>query len=144
MNLTTHLSAVHRHCDDSFAALEQAVRQQDWAGADALCASFCEEMAQHFADEENRLFQALEAATGMRGGPTAVMRYEHEQMRELMEDLNRDLLQRDARGVAATCDTLLVLMQQHNMKEENILYPMCDSRIPDAASLLQELRHVTP
>ena len=53
-------------------------------------------------------------------------------------------LQRDARGVAATCDTLLVLMQQHNMKEENILYPMCDSRIPDAATLLQELRHVTP
>ena len=26
-------------------------------------------------------------------------------------------------------DTLLIMMQQHNMKEENILYPMCDQHL---------------
>ena len=30
--------------------------------------------------------------------------------------------------------SLLIVMQQHNMKEENILYPMCDDSL-DAANL---------
>jgi iron-sulfur cluster repair protein YtfE (RIC family) len=32
----------------------------------------------------------------------------------------------------------MMLMQQHNMKEENILYPMMDRCIPDEAAKLQQ------
>ena len=35
--------------------------------------------------------------------------------------------QDDYLGIA---ETLLIMMQQHNMKEENVLYPMCDQHLP--------------
>ena len=35
-------------------------------------------------------------------------------------------------------DTLLIMIQQHNMKEENVLYPMCDQHLTDDASSLLE------
>ena len=37
-------------------------------------------------------------------------------------------------------ETLLIMMQQHNMKEENILYPMCDQHLAEEAEeLVQQL-----
>jgi hypothetical protein len=40
------------------------------------------------------------------------------------------LAARDARRIRTVPPTpLLILMQQHNMKEENILYPMCDNAL---------------
>ncbi|TRZ68118.1 MAG: hemerythrin domain-containing protein, partial [Rhodocyclaceae bacterium] len=35
-------------------------------------------------------------------------------------------------------ETLLILMQQHNMKEENILYPMCDQALAAQVEQLSE------
>ena len=37
-----------------------------------------------------------------------------------------DIAQRDADGFLGNSETLNTLMQQHNMKEESILYPMTD------------------
>ncbi len=37
-------------------------------------------------------------------------------------------------------ETLMVLIQQHNMKEEQILYPMADNAIPDSASLVERMQ----
>ena len=37
-------------------------------------------------------------------------------------------------------ETLLIMMQQHNMKEENILYPMCDQHLTEELpAVLQHL-----
>ena len=33
-------------------------------------------------------------------------------------------------------ETLLIMTQQHNMKEENILYPMCDQHLADVSEAL--------
>jgi iron-sulfur cluster repair protein YtfE (RIC family) len=30
---------------------------------------------------------------------------------------------------AGNAETLLIMMQQHNVKEENVLYPMCDQHL---------------
>jgi len=72
------------------------------------------------------LFPAFEAVTGMTAGPTQMMRYEHAQMRELIEQMQSTQQRREKNAFAGVAETLLVMMQQHNMKEENILYPMCD------------------
>lgn len=90
------------------------------------------------------LFPAFENATGMTQGPTQVMRMEHGQMRELTEQMNQALAAQDADAFAGAAETLLILMQQHNMKEENILYPMCDQALAGqvdtlAAELQQRL-----
>jgi hemerythrin-like domain-containing protein len=130
MSLPTQvLPAHHRHCDDLFVAAEESAQRGDWAAAAPAFARFHAQMQAHFDAEENLLFPAFEAATGMRGGPTQMMRHEHEQMRSLLTQLADACTAHDGEAYAGVAETLLMLMQQHNMKEENILYPMCDQAL---------------
>ena|SRR5450759_495705 len=126
---TQVLPAHHKHCDDLFVAAEESVRRGDWAAAAPSFERFHDQMKAHFEVEENMLFPAFEAATGMSAGPTEMMRYEHEQMRSLLAQLAAACAARDGEGYAGVAETLLMLMQQHNMKEENMLYPMCDQAL---------------
>ena len=126
---TQILPAHHRHCDDLFAAAEESAQRGDWAAAAPAFARFNDQMKAHFEAEEGLLFPAFEAATGMSAGPTQMMRHEHEQMRSLLSQLDAACAARDGEGYAGIAETLLMLMQQHNMKEENILYPMCDQAL---------------
>ena len=119
----------HRHCDDLFVAAEESAQRGDWAAAAPAFARFHEQMNAHFEAEEALLFPAFEAATGMSGGPTEMMRYEHDQMRTLLAQLAAACEDHDGETYAGVAETLLMLMQQHNMKEENILYPMCDDTL---------------
>ncbi len=126
----------HRHCDDLFVAAEDAVQRADWAAAARAFEHFHDQMKAHFDAEEGMLFPAFEAATGMSAGPTQMMRYEHEQMRTLLARLAAACEDHDSESYAGVAETLLMLMQQHNMKEENILYPMCDQSLGDDAERL--------
>jgi hemerythrin-like domain-containing protein len=119
----------HRLCDRYFAAVEQAVADSSWEKAGAEFGRFQEAMQKHLDIEESLLFPAFEERTGMRMGPTQVMRGEHAQMRELMAAAGAALEERDADEYAGYAETLLIMTQQHNMKEENILYPMCDQHL---------------
>ena len=65
-----------------------------------------------------------------------VMRGEHEQMRALVSQANDALAVRDKGQFLGLAETLMMLTQQHNMKEENILYPMMDQCIPQEAAKL--------
>ena len=116
----------HRHCDDLFAAAEQAMSGNDLEIAATAFARFQTAMLAHFAAEENTLFPTFEAKTGISMGPTQVMRLEHAQMRSLLEAAGVALLAGDADEYLGQAETLVIMMQQHNMKEENVLYPMCD------------------
>lgn len=119
----------HRHCDDLLAAVEQAVGGRDVDAARRAFDSFRAAMLAHFQGEEEILFPAFEAATGMTQGPTHVMRMEHEQIRQLLEEGLASLDESNVDAYLGVTDTLVVMMQQHNMKEENILYPMCDQHL---------------
>jgi hemerythrin-like domain-containing protein len=119
----------HRRCDDLFADAEQAVARKNPAAAKAAFDHFRIATLAHFAAEEQTLFPTFEAKTGMTMGPTQVMRMEHTQMRALMDDAATALARGDADDYLGLTETLLIMMQQHNMKEENILYPMCDQQL---------------
>jgi hemerythrin superfamily protein len=119
----------HRHCDSLFAAAEEHAQRGDWARAMPAFAHLHAQMNAHFEAEEGVLFPAFEAATGSSAGPTRMMRHEHDQMRALLSELGAACAARDAEAFAGVSETLLMLMQQHNMKEENILYPMCDQAL---------------
>ncbi len=121
----------HRRCDDLFAEAEQAVAKKDFELAQAAFGHFRSAMLAHFAGEENTLFPTFEARTGMSMGPTQVMRMEHVQLRSLMDDGMAALQAGNADDYLGLADTLVIMMQQHNMKEENILYPMCDQHLSD-------------
>lgn len=124
--VSTYLSADHKHCDDMFSEAENAVADNDWAQAETLFAAFVAATRRHFAREEDILFPAFEARTGMSSGPTEVMRAEHADMNELLHKLENSLQSRDRERFLGQSETLLMLMQQHNIKEEQILYPMAD------------------
>ncbi len=131
----------HRQCDELFAAIEQAVEAQAWDRAADGFAGFAKSMRQHFDAEEAILFPAFEARTGMTMGPTAVMRSEHAQIRELLEAAAEAIAVHDADEYSGYAETLHIMTQQHNMKEENVLYPMCDQHLEaQSAALVMQMR----
>ncbi|MBI1990651.1 MAG: hemerythrin domain-containing protein [Betaproteobacteria bacterium] len=124
--LTAPLVADHRHCDGLFATAEDAAQRTDWAACRERFDAFRAAMLQHFEIEENVLFPAFEQATGMTMGPTATMRSEHAQMRDLLENMTAVIAAGRRDDYLGLSETLLLYMQQHNLKEENVLYPMSD------------------
>ncbi|HEY9145786.1 MAG TPA: hemerythrin domain-containing protein [Thiobacillus sp.] len=120
------LGSDHRACDDLFASAETAAAQKNWDSARSLFERFQTAMAHHLAMEEDVLFPAFETRTGMRAGPTQVMRMEHEQMRGLLQDMASAVAACNQDGYLGLSETLNMLMQQHNLKEETMLYPMSD------------------
>lgn len=136
--LSHYLSEEHTVCDDDFAEAENAVAAANWGAADRAYGDFRAAMRRHFSHEEEVLFPAFEARTGMAGGPTEVMRNEHQQMNNLMDGMTTALTQRDKDGFLGLSETLLMIMRQHNMKEENILYPMADQALAGEGEKLLE------
>lgn len=134
----------HRGCDAQLASIEAHVQKARWDEAGSAWRQFEATMRCHFGREEELLFPSFEAATGMTQGPTVVMRMEHEQMRGLFATLDDAVRGRDGKRFLAMADTLMVLVQQHNMKEEQILYPMCDRMLPDAAGIVAQLERRQP
>lgn len=132
------LAADHQHCDGLFADAEAAT---DTEAASAF-ARFVQAMQHHLAMEEQVLFPAFERASGNQMGPTRVMRMEHEQMRELFGQMSTALASGDRNAFGGLSETLLILMQQHNLKEEQILYPMSDRALGDAAPLIQRMQAI--
>lgn len=135
-SLTTCLGRHHRECDALLADAESAVAQADWTLACVRFGAFRAELEAHFTAEETELFPRFEAVTGMRDGPTRVMRGEHAVMRESLARIAEALAGQDADEFAGEVETLFVLLQQHNVKEESVLYPMCDQRLAAEAQTL--------
>jgi hemerythrin-like domain-containing protein len=132
----------HRACDERFAAAEGAAADGDWTRATADFAAFRSAMDRHFALEEETLFPAFERHTGVTAGPTEVMRAEHAEMRELFERLAAAAAARDADEFLGLAETLNLLVQQHNMKEEQVLYALMDESLGgEADGLLAALAH---
>jgi hemerythrin-like domain-containing protein len=135
-DITDFLARDHRACDALLAEVEHAVNKGDWEVASTQFVRFQNALFSHFAAEESVLFPLLEKQTGMYRGPTQVMRGEHAQMRLLLSAAASSLAERDADDYAGHTETLFIMMQQHNVKEENVLYPMCDQYLADQLDVL--------
>lgn len=141
-NIKEFLTNDHRECDEAFAVMEDAVSEGS-DGAHAKFEKFYDDLNNHFSMEETVLFPAFEAATGMAEGPTKVMEMEHEQMRELLAKLRAALEGKDKEKFFSVSETLMILMQQHNMKEEQMLYTMAEQYLgDDAEHIVSRMRSV--
>lgn len=138
------LGSDHHACDNVFASAEEAVARKDWDSARSLFDRFQAAMARHLAMEEDVLFPAFESRTGMSGGPTGVMRMEHAQMRDLLQAMAKAVATGNQNGYLGLSETLNMLMQQHNLKEENMLYPMSDRVLgAERAAVIQSMEAVS-
>lgn len=123
--LAEFMTADHKACDDKFALAEQAAYASDWQQAESAFSAFRAAMAHHFHMEEDILFPALLAAGGP-AGPVQMMIMEHSQMNSLLDNMATVLAAKDATGYSGLSETLLIVLQQHNLKEEQILYPISE------------------
>jgi hemerythrin-like domain-containing protein len=132
------LATDHRKCDELFADME-AKANDSLADAKTACEAFVNETEKHFQMEERVMFIEFEQKTGMTQGPTAMMRQEHTQMRSLMENLLSAIEEDNTDRFFGTSETLMILLQQHNMKEEQMLYPMAQQHLSADAEHIVEM-----
>lgn len=136
------MTVSHKTCDEDFARAEEAVLEGKWAEAAAAFALFHQGMARHFRMEEEILFPALQAAGGP-AGPVQIMLMEHAQMNDLLEQMSTAVDEKNAQSYGGIAETLLISMQQHNHKEEQILYPIADHILsPQREAVLNRMQSV--
>lgn len=121
------LSWDHDRLDDLEARAFAARDRGDLAQAAALMSAFAFGLRRHIRFEEELLFPEFESRLSLSPemGPTAVMRDEH---REILGFLDR--LERAMGDGASNVDSLRhglhSVLGNHNLKEENIVYPGTD------------------
>ena len=144
MNISQFMTDEHRDCDTKFAQAEQAAAKGDWEGTEQAFLAFSDETLTHFKREEDELFPAFEAHTGNTEGPTQVMRYEHEQVRGLIGKMAEAIEKQERDTYLSLCESMMILLQQHNMKEEQMLYAMCERLLPPdlKAETLEKMKQV--
>jgi len=122
------LTSDHGRCDEYFADMEKNATES-LEGAKESCEAFIHETEKHFQMEERVMFEEFESKTGMTEGPTAMMRHEHAQMRGLMAQMLEAIEAGNKDKFFGTTETFMILQQQHNMKEEQMLYPMAQQHL---------------
>jgi len=135
-NIKHFMEIDHSRCDQLYADGEAAILDNQMELGKEMIEAFVLNMGRHFDMEENIFFPAFEERTGMTQGPTQVMRMEHQQMRNVLTQMKDALTAEDSDTVLSAGETLLILMQQHNLKEEGMLYPMADGQISDISETL--------
>jgi hemerythrin-like domain-containing protein len=126
MVISNYLVGEHRECDNIFARAEEAAAKGDFVTAKEEFLNFADETLLHFKKEEEELFPEFEAMSGSSDGPTMVMKYEHDQVRGLMGKMAQAIESEDKDAYLSLAESMMILLQQHNMKEEQMLYAMCD------------------
>ena len=129
----------HRDCDARWAELEGLLDSGNTDATKQAWREFDDRMRRHFSMEEDVLFPAFEARSGMGGGgPTAMMRMEHQQMIGLLDQIGSAMSTGDTEEALDLGDTLLMVIQQHNVKEEGMLYPMAENMLAGEWAALAE------
>jgi iron-sulfur cluster repair protein YtfE (RIC family) len=133
-SVTAYLAWDHDRLD---ALIEQALahaREGRWPEAAAQLEIFRHGLFRHADLEDAVLFPAFEERSGLHhGGPTEVMRREHLEIKEAVNRMLKAARARDPDALQQWHANLLGVLVEHNMKEEEILYPGTDQLLDEAA-----------
>ncbi len=142
--ITAIMKQDHTRCDDLFVKAEESACIEEWDKAAACFTDFHDAIERHFRMEEEVLFPDFEEKTNSIAGPTAMMRSEHTQMRDLFVRMSQALESNNLDDYLGHSETLLIIMQQHNAKEEQILYPMTDQALGgDVERVISAIENIT-
>jgi len=140
MNISEFMTDHHRFCDDEYVKAEGMVVDKNWADANSAFTKAYDDFYLHFLREEKVLFPAFEEKTGMAGGPTEMMRSEHMRMKATLNELKTHLEAQDRDKFLGLSESFMIFVQQHNMKEEQMLYAMMDRVLgEDSDSLIEQI-----
>jgi uncharacterized protein (DUF2249 family) len=140
----------HDRLDALLQGARDAAVAGDWPAAHGRFRQFTTGLLRHIRMEEEVLFPAFEAQSGQaQGGPTAVMRDEHREIEAILRRIG-DLLETTP-GVGgrrepfdAGVGALLSVLGDHNVKEEEVLYPLTDQVLgpKEADALVRTMQRV--
>lgn len=121
------LSWDHDRLDDLESRAFKARDRADSAEAKALYGVFAFGLRRHIRFEEELLFPEFESRTGLSPsmGPTAVMRDEHREILECLARIERGISDASL-DLESVRHALHSVLGNHNLKEENIVYPETD------------------
>lgn len=118
----------HRDCDARWTDVEELLDTADTDSARGAWQKYDAGMRRHLAMEEDVLFKSFDAMSEVSGaGTTAVLRMEHQQIRKLLDQIGSAIASGDAESALNIGDTLLILTEQHNAREEATLYPAAET-----------------
>ena len=128
-NILDYLIPEHRQCDEFLALTETYIQNAEWDNAKESFIQFNNLTLLHFKREEEVLFVALERSFGSPIRPVFVMTHEHQQTRQLLNQIKNAIDSKNKSEAFALLDTCHLLIQQHNLKEENNLYTLANQTL---------------
>lgn len=129
-SITEFFENDHREIDAIFEGLSYRDAAKDLS----LFSEFDRRLERHIRWEEDLLFPAIGAINPMIAqGPVRIMKLEHEAIRHSKAKAKEAFEKGDLAGSREHCETVKEVLTQHNMKEEQILYPACDQSLDDRA-----------
>lgn len=131
LTLSAELTREHREIDDE---IEAFIEKLDCGSLQReLLTDTLEALRRHIYPEEVFLFPPLRDAGIVM--PIFVMMREHGQLWHTMDALTHLLADgKDTQRLRDTCTQLLDQLQQHNSKEEPVIYPNADTGLPPQTS----------
>ena len=129
MTINQFMSTDHRACDEQFANLENVVDQNNFEVGKIMFNEFYSHMIKHFDMEEKIMFPQFQNCEGTHCDPTSVMIMEHNQMRAVFLQMENAIKENNKEKFLGQSEALLFTMQQHNMKEEQMMYNFADDAL---------------
>jgi hemerythrin-like domain-containing protein len=124
--VTSYLSTDHRRLDAILDGVVAHALADDRGETAARFRRFRAGLERHIELEESILFPLFEERSGITTGPTRVMRFEHQEIREVLAVIDARLQKGTLTDLLADVARLAELLGRHNLKEERILYPTSD------------------
>ena len=132
----------HRECDNLYAPVEEAISKGDFEKALELFIPFKQAMLRHFAMEEEVLFPKMEEFLGSGEGPIHVMKMEHAQIRSILDQMGEAIEAKNQQKALGFGETFMIMTQQHNMKEEQILYTMAEQLPIEKEKIVEQMKEI--
>ncbi|HRK61471.1 MAG TPA: hemerythrin domain-containing protein [Candidatus Omnitrophota bacterium] len=128
--ITQYFEADHNRLDAIFHQFQKK-KYESMAEAKPYFKSFNNGLKRHIVWEEDVLFPLFEEKSGIKdGGPTFVMREEHRRIGALLEGIH-DKVRRGDSSSESEEEMLLEILNGHNQKEEQVLYPTMDQLLTE-------------
>lgn len=143
-SITDYMQRDHALIDGIAERAAAAAAAGDLAGMERDGALFLQRLERHIEMEEQLLFPAFEERTGMSAaGPSVQMREEHVQMQGALQQMREAIGARDPAAYQRGSQALFEVLAPHNLKEEQMMYPMLDDAMAaDAGALLSEVKEM--
>lgn len=131
--VSDYLAWDHDRLDDVLERALSDAAADKWQAASRRLENFRHGLFRHADLEDELLWPEYEQRTGIRtGGPTQVMRDEHVMIKQAVNGMVQAARERSLPDLEQWHANLLGVLVEHNMKEEQILYPGIDNLLSDS------------